>query len=175
MGRSFPPLPCPSCETGTMRLARGRVSTLARRNVTVHLRDFEAPRCDNSRCDEVFTQEVDEEAIHAAANAVLAEETWRTLLARDVAEVERALPCLTDVACRSQGVARSYAEDAWWHLGASDADVAEYFKGDRGAALEETVKWQAYSAEWHQRAANARERLATCQAWLTRARAALDR
>ncbi len=75
MGRSFPPLPCPSCETGTMRLARGRVSTLARRNVTVHLRDFEAPRCDNSRCDEVFTQEVDEKAIHAAANAVLAEET----------------------------------------------------------------------------------------------------
>lgn len=89
MGRSFPPLPCPSCETGTMRLARGRVSTLARRNVTVHLRDFEAPRCDNSRCDEVFTQEVDEKAIHAAANAVLAEETWRALLARDVADVER--------------------------------------------------------------------------------------
>lgn len=143
MGRSFPPLPCPSCETGTMRLARGRVSTLARRNVTVHLRDFEAPRCDNSRCDEVFTQEVDEKAIHAAANAVLAEETWRALLARDVAEVERhAAACLR----------------AW---------VASFDPGSLHPH-EDAKKLIARAA-----AGDIARECVDCQAWLTRARAAL--
>lgn len=143
MGRSFPPLPCPSCETGTMRLARGRVSTLARRNVTVHLRDFEAPRCDNSRCDEVFTQEVDEKAIHAAANAVLAEETWRALLARDIAEVERTIVQWTKEAA---------SLDAYADAGDDTKGLGWACRHDAGVV---------------------RRRIDDCQAWLTRARAAL--
>lgn len=69
--RVLKPFPCPSCETGTVRLAKGPVSWEPYRGVTVRVSGLRVPRCSNKKCGEILTQEVDERALQERALAAL--------------------------------------------------------------------------------------------------------